>query len=204
MNYQKVLEEKGIEKTDLSVSLQKGIKEIEKLKSQLLDFEVVPESELDEEEIASLSVIKDSIGVLDGSLAKKIEKFNVESHRKKVIQLKEVVKKRNEKGKFEVQEAVQEAAPILEEPIIEEAPEQYNPPKLDDKMKDMRKSYENDKKHNHPRQQIQEEDVEVEEVEEFSKIDNAKPKKMSKALILMGVGAFFLTWGAVNFFKESK
>ena len=204
MNYQKVLEEKGIEKTDLSVSLQKGIKEIEKLKSQLLDFEVVPESELDEEEIASLSVIKDSIGVLDGSLAKKIEKFNVESHRKKVIQLKEVVKKRNEKGKFEVQEAVQEAAPILEEPIIEEAPEQFNPPKLDDKMKDMRKSYENDKKHNHPRQQIQEEDVEVEEVEEFSKIDNAKPKKMSKALILMGVGAFFLTWGAVNFFKESK
>ena len=204
MNYQKVLEEKGIEKTDLSVSLQKGIKEIEKLKSQLLDFEVVPESELDEEEIASLSVIKDSIGVLDGSLAKKIEKFNVESHRKKVIQLKEVVKKRNEKGKFEVQEAVQEAAPILEEPIIEEAPEQYNPPKLDDKMKDMRKSYENDKKHNHPRQQIQEEDVEVEEVEEFSKIDNAKPKNMSKALILMGVGAFFLTWGAVNFFKESK
>lgn len=42
------------------------------------------------------------------------------------------------------------------------------------------------------------------EIEEFSKDEDAKPKKMSKGLILMGVGAFLLTWGAVNFFKERR
>jgi hypothetical protein len=53
---------------------------------------------------------------------------------------------------------------------------------------------------------LQEEEViEVEpEVEEFDKSDDTKPKKLSKGLILMGVGAFLLTWGAVNFFRERR
>jgi hypothetical protein len=40
--------------------------------------------------------------------------------------------------------------------------------------------------------------------EELRKQGDAQPKKMSKGLILMGVGAFLLTWGAVNFFKERR
>ena len=39
---------------------------------------------------------------------------------------------------------------------------------------------------------------------EFSKESDTEPKKMSKGLILMGIGAFFLTWGAVNFFKDRR
>ena len=52
---------------------------------------------------------------------------------------------------------------------------------------------------------IDEKVIEVEpEVEEFDKADDTKPRKMSKGLILMGVGAFLLTWGAVNFFRERR
>jgi hypothetical protein len=40
--------------------------------------------------------------------------------------------------------------------------------------------------------------------EEFEKHSDTTPKKMSTGLILMGVGAFFLTWGAVNFFKSRR
>jgi hypothetical protein len=50
---------------------------------------------------------------------------------------------------------------------------------------------------------LRQEPIEV-EVEDLAKEDNAMPKKMSKGLILMGVGAFLLTWGAVNFFKERR
>jgi hypothetical protein len=46
--------------------------------------------------------------------------------------------------------------------------------------------------------------VEAEEVNDFENHRTTKPKKMSTALILMGAGAFLLTWGAVNFFKDRK
>lgn len=54
-----------------------------------------------------------------------------------------------------------------------------------------------------PLRDVRSEEVEP-EIEEFSKDEGARPKKMSKGLILMGVGAFLLTWGAVNFFKERR
>lgn len=40
------------------------------------------------------------------------------------------------------------------------------------------------------------------EVDEFSRVDNVKPKKMTTPLIIMGIGALILTLGAVNFFKR--
>ena len=43
-----------------------------------------------------------------------------------------------------------------------------------------------------------------EEDEEFEKVSNAKPRKLSKSVIIMGIGAFILTWGAVNFFRERR
>ncbi len=54
-----------------------------------------------------------------------------------------------------------------------------------------------------PENSVQE--IEAESVEdEFAKKGDAKPRKMSKGIILMGIGAFILTWGAVNFFRESR
>ena len=45
---------------------------------------------------------------------------------------------------------------------------------------------------------------EQQEEEEFERQGDGNPKKMTTGLILMGVGAFFLTWGAVNFFKSRR
>lgn len=42
------------------------------------------------------------------------------------------------------------------------------------------------------------------EAEEFEKKGERKPKKLNIPLVVMGVGALILTWGAVNFFKERK
>lgn len=42
------------------------------------------------------------------------------------------------------------------------------------------------------------------EAEEFEKKGERKPKKLNIPLVVMGVGAIILTWGAVNFFKERK
>jgi hypothetical protein len=49
---------------------------------------------------------------------------------------------------------------------------------------------------------VGEEIVDEYETEEFARTGVDKPKKMNVGLILMGVGALFLTWGAVNFFKD--
>jgi hypothetical protein len=60
----------------------------------------------------------------------------------------------------------------------------------------------------HRKIEVEEEDeaeeVEVEEIEDYKNKGSIKPKKMSTSIILMGVGAFLLTWGAVNFFRERR
>ena len=38
----------------------------------------------------------------------------------------------------------------------------------------------------------------------FEKKAEVKPKNMSLNIVLIGVGAFFLTWGAVNLFRERR
>lgn len=48
------------------------------------------------------------------------------------------------------------------------------------------------------------EPIEVEAEEEFEKQGERKPRKVNVPLIVMGVGALLLTWGAVNFFKERR
>ena len=42
------------------------------------------------------------------------------------------------------------------------------------------------------------------EEEEFEKRRDVKKENMPISLIIMGIGAFFLTWGAVNFFKNKR
>jgi hypothetical protein len=99
-----------------------------------------------------------------------------------------------------------QVAPIeVKEPVQERAVESVY-----DKLEDLKKSVHIDTANFKTRQRVeeeeeeeQEEDIEVQE-EEFDKHSDTTPKKMSTGLILMGVGAFFLTWGAVNFFKSRR
>ncbi len=46
--------------------------------------------------------------------------------------------------------------------------------------------------------------IEVEAEEEFEKQGERTPRKVNIPLVVMGVGALLLTWGAVNFFKERR
>jgi ABC-type Na+ efflux pump permease subunit len=98
---------------------------------------------------------------------------------------------------------VVEAPVEVKEPVQERAVESVY-----DKLEDLKKSVHIDTanfKTKERVQQVEEDDVEeVESEEEFDKHSDTTPKKMSTGLILMGVGAFFLTWGAVNFFKSRR
>jgi hypothetical protein len=101
-----------------------------------------------------------------------------------------------------VTEKVSEVVAQKPEPVQERAVESVY-----DKLEDLKKSVHIDTANFKTRQRVEEEeqeqDIEVEE-EEFDKHSDTTPKKMSTGLILMGVGAFFLTWGAVNFFKSRR
>jgi hypothetical protein len=97
--------------------------------------------------------------------------------------------------------AAQVAPTEVKEPVQERAVESVY-----DKLEDLKKSVHIDTANFKTRQRVEEEeqDIEVQEEEEFEKHSDTTPKKMSTGLILMGVGAFFLTWGAVNFFKSRR
>ena len=43
-------------------------------------------------------------------------------------------------------------------------------------------------------------EVNAEEIEDFQKVKSVRPKGNSLSVTLMGIGVFFLTWGAVNYF----
>jgi hypothetical protein len=90
---------------------------------------------------------------------------------------------------------------VVAQPVQERAVESVY-----DKLEDLKKSVHIDTANFKTRQRVEEEeqDIEVQEEEEFEKHSDTTPKKMSTGLILMGVGAFFLTWGAVNFFKSRR
>ncbi len=51
---------------------------------------------------------------------------------------------------------------------------------------------------------LAEEPIYTEVEDEFERAGSTQPNKMSKGLVLMGIGAFLLTWGAVNFFKGRR
>jgi hypothetical protein len=100
-----------------------------------------------------------------------------------------------------VTEKVPEVVAQKPEPVQERGVESVY-----DKLEDLKKSVHIDTANFKTRQRVEEEeqDIEVQEEEEFEKHSDTTPKKMSTGLILMGVGAFFLTWGAVNFFKSRR
>jgi hypothetical protein len=47
-------------------------------------------------------------------------------------------------------------------------------------------------------------EVNAEEIEDFQKVKSVRPKGNSLSVTLMGIGVFFLTWGAVNYFRTRK
>jgi hypothetical protein len=129
---------------------------------------------------------------------KSILRFDVESYKIKVANLKQG-------GKASKAEKVQEAAPVA-------APVQAQE-KTEDKLKAIEErlnqlkpevQIQPEKFETATKQEPELEYVHAEEAEEFEKKAEVKPKNMSLNIVLIGVGAFFLTWGAVNLFRERR
>lgn len=197
MRYLLALGQKGLRKEDLAKTTQKKIDDLSVLVNKLNKFE--ESDELSEELQDEYDRLVDSVNEIDEKLEKSILNFDIEKYKIKVANLKQG-------GKTSKAEKVQQAAPVA-------APVQA-PEKTEDKLKSIEERLNQLK----PEVQIQPEKFETakpklepepeyvhaEEAEEFEKKADVKPKSMSLNIVLIGVGAFFLTWGAVNLFRERR
>lgn len=220
MNFKKVLTEKKLTVENLPKRLQKKISELEAVADQV---EVMKATATDPTEIEELTIAKLKVDALDRELEKALKKFDLSVY---LARKERMAKINDEKWNSEREAESEEESEPKEEPkaqpepeteeVFEEeeivAPEQFElerEPAISKTQQikaDIDRLQESVKiKPEHFEAPKREEVIEVEpEIEEFEKADNAQPKKMSKGLILMGVGAFLLTWGAVNFFKERR
>lgn len=195
MRYLTALGQKGLRKEDLAKTTQKKIDDLGVLVDKLNKFE--ESDELSEELQDEYDRLVDSVNEIDEKLEKSILRFDVESYKIKVANLKQG-------GKASKAEKVQ-AAPIA-------APVQAQE-KTEDKLKAIEErlnqlkpevQIQPEKFETATKQEPETEYVHAEEAEEFEKKAEVKPKNMSLNIVLIGVGAFFLTWGAVNLFRERR
>ena len=196
MRYLTALGQKGLRKEDLAKTTQKKIDDLGVLVDKLNKFE--ESDELSEELQDEYDRLVDSVNEIDEKLMKSILRFDVESYKIKVANLKQG-------GKASKAEKVQEAAPVA-------APVQAQE-KTEDKLKAIEErlnqlkpevQIQPEKFETATKQEPEPEYVHAEEAEEFEKKAEVKPKNMSLNIVLIGVGAFFLTWGAVNLFRERR
>jgi hypothetical protein len=205
MKFQVALDEKSLTREDLPKSQQLKIKEIEKLKTQIeqIESDGVDDSFQDE-----FDKIKLQFDQADEEVVVFIRNFDVEKSRKQRERLAEMrsrIKKPAE-VKAEKPSPEPEAAPEPEsEPApapVKAAPVQAAPmpQPTEEKLESLREA----QVYPEQFQEEQEEAEEYEAEEEFEKVGNSKPRKLNVPLVIMGVGALLLTWGAVNFFKNKE
>jgi FtsZ-interacting cell division protein ZipA len=206
MKYQEALKAKGLGIENLPKSLQKKIKDLDFQIDTLTEIEKTPEEELGDSELADIEIIKSNISELDSHIAHKVKIFDQAKYEDKLAKISMMTKAKNEaKGGIVKQDEpikqeidvkgpefatqappADKVVPISQEPTPQPQPVYEQP------------QYEPEPIHeDYPSTESQEE-------EEFERKGTGKPKKMTTGIILMGVGAFFLTWGAVNFFKSRK
>jgi len=203
MKFQLALDEKSLTREDLPKSQQLKIKEIEKLKTQIehIELEGVDESFQDE-----FDKIKLQFDQADEEVVIFIRNFDVEKSRKQREQLAEMrdrKKKLSEESEEPALEkapepvSVPEPVPAAPVPVPESAPApaQENLEALKEQAQVFPEQFE---------EEFEEEEAEEVEAEEFEKVGDSKPRKFNVPLVIMGVGALLLTWGAVNFFKNKE
>lgn len=221
------MSEKGLSVDQLPKGLQKKIKQLDDIEARVSELEKL---NLDEAEEDDLLDAKQTLSSLDREVEKLVRKFDPEVYRKRLEHVAKMTEKREkieeQRGKAkkqpepEVQEPQQEeteqeqltpepeSAPVIKLEDVEEREARLKREleKIKSQIQIKPESFEPDPE---PEPEVEDEPeqephVYQAEVQDFEKADNAQPKKMSKGLILMGVGAFLLTWGAVNFFKERR
>jgi hypothetical protein len=206
MKFQVALDEKSLTREDLPKSQQLKIKEIEKLKTQIeqIESDGIEDSFQDE-----FDKIKLQFDQADEEVVVFIRNFDVEKSRKQRERLAEM-RSRIKKPAAEPEVKAEEPTPepeVAPEPAPVVAPVQAPmvemPKKEAEKLEALKEEAQV-----YPEQFLPEEfEPEAEEFEaeeEFEKVGDSKPRKLNVPLVIMGVGALLLTWGAVNFFKNKE
>ena len=192
MKYKNALSQKGLQKENLAKKTQLKIDELESLQYRL-DNEYLDEDKRDD--------LEESLELMDSELEKAILKFNPEVYQKRLESVASLNKKKEEGTVTKRQPKPKEVK--YDEPASAKTKTISQVSKgIDSKIDELKKQVEINKEKFHPEPEVDE--LETEEIDDFEKTATVKPKKVSTGLILMGVGAFFLTWGAVNFFRGRK
>lgn len=198
MKYLEALKVRGLSVENLPKALQKKIKDLDLQASTLKEVEENINQDLSATDLEDLKVIKSGVNELDNYIAHKVNIFDQTKYDAKLANVSKAKTAREtlRKGREVEKQEVSVKEPEVVEPIVVkaqqepkkvevQAPKEVQEPQVSDNTQI---GYEGDYEHE----------------EEFEKVDGTKPKSMTTGLILMGVGAFFLTWGAVNFFKSRR
>jgi hypothetical protein len=202
MKFQLALDEKSLTREDLPKSQQLKIKEIEKLKTQIeqIESDGVDDSFQDE-----FDKIKLQFDQADEEVVVFIRNFDVEKSRKQRAHLADMRDRKKKLSDSEESAPAPEAPAPVAEPVKVEEPKVEAPvaPMPQEKLEAVQREA-----HVYPErfeEEVEEEEPEEYEAEEeFEKVGNSKPRKLNVPLVIMGVGALLLTWGAVNFFKNKE
>jgi hypothetical protein len=225
MKFKEVLNEKGISINELPKMVQKKIEQIESISSRVEEHK----KNAIADETDDIKLIESQIRDLDDSLVKSLNKFDPEKYKKRIqhlskinkrvkiedYNLKETKSDNNKEDDAKQEEILVEKEEEKKEDISEENLNNIDKNSKEEIKVDINKANDIKKKLKglkesleikNIKETIQEEsknesEVEEVEVEELKNNGDANPKK-SLSLILIGVGAFLITWGAVNYFKN--
>jgi hypothetical protein len=213
MKYLEALKIRGLSVENLPKALQKKINDLDLQASALKEVEENDNQDLTEADLEDLKVIKSSVNDLDNYIAHKVNIFDQTKYDAKLANVskaktaRETLRKDREVEKQEINvKAPEVEEQEVEEPEVEE-PEVVEPIVVKVQQEPKQVEVQAPKQVQEP--QVSDEtqigyETTNEQEEEFEKVDGPRPKSMTTGLILMGVGAFFLTWGAVNFFKSRR
>ena len=211
MKFKSVLIDRQLDKENLPPKLQKKIAQLEKIEE---DINWAEQEAKDPDDTEGIAVAKVRLSSLDNQLVKLLKDFDPDKYQKQKDKMAKINAKKYGKGKkVSEPKVIDEAKAVVDENEVEQQVEDSSileqiPPisktlHIKESLDKLKEEVEIDPSSLEPERQPLEEVIEP-EIEEFEKHEGTKPKKMSKGLILMGVGAFLLTWGAVNFFRERR
>jgi hypothetical protein len=197
MKYLEALKRKNLNVENLSKTLQKKIEELNYQILAVKEIENIPEEDLQESDLEDITQIKKHLKELDSYIEHKINIFDPVKYEEKLAKISlmtRVKKEMKQGGKVKEDKEPVVTKVVAKEQEYNQAPVQTPTPKpaqVEQKVHVVPTPPA-------PKPMYEEQD------EEFERVADGKPKKMTTGLILMGVGAFFLTWGAVNFFKSRR
>lgn len=210
MKYLESLKKRELSVGNLPKSLQKKIKELDYQINTLKEIESLGIDGLKDPELADIKIVKASIEELDNHIAHKVNIFDQAKYDEKLAKISKMTKAKQ--GTKEVEEVEKQEVEVKEPEIVEQVvfggsvqieEEPKLAPELQSKQEPQpapQPTYVAPPPTPQPAPIYEEQHEE----EEFERKGEGKPKKMTTGILLMGVGAFFLTWGAVNFFKSRR